>query len=189
MKKQFILIFVCLVFCVSYSYADSIQEIKPINDSLSFNVKIKAIDLSEDGVGSTYNDEVFFFVYRQNGALLPQLVTAQYFRLDTIHRIKTFNLKIDSIAPSDTLTFILLEQDTKKQIVGIEPVCRLYLNEVYTSYLKKGNYKLKDYFDDDDVLGMYRITGDKFNLSKPITKKFETMNFFDWAVYKMEIYK
>jgi len=175
---------------MSSCYADSIQEIKIVKDSFAFNVKIKAIDLSEDAIaGATYNDEVYFFVYKQNGGYLPQLLTSQFFRLDTANRIKTFKIKTDEVTPNDTLTFILLEQDTKKQIKGIEPVCRLYLNEIYATYLKTGNYKLYDFFDDDDMLGMYRITGDKFNLTKPIIKKFETMNFFDWAIYKVEISK
>jgi len=190
MKNQLILI-VLGIFCLqSSSFADSLQEINSVKDSFTFNVKIKAIDLSEDAIaGATYNDEVFLFVYKQNGTCLPQLLTAQFFRLDTTSRIKTIKIKTDSILPKDTLTFIVLEQDTKKQIKGIEPVCRLYLNEIYATYLKTGNYKLYDFFDDDDMLGMYRITGDKFNLTKPIIKKFETMNFFDWAVYKLEISK
>jgi hypothetical protein len=190
MKNQFLFIFISLFFGMSSCYADSIQEINMVKDSFTFNVKIKAIDLSEDAIaGATYNDEVFFFVYKQNGSDMPQLLTAQFFRLDTTNRIKTIKIKTDSILPKDTLTFILLEQDTKKQIKGIEPTCRLYLNEIYAAYLKTGNYKLYDFFDDDDMLGMYRITGDKFNLSKPIIKKLETMNFFDWAVYKVEISK
>ena len=45
------------------------------------------------------------------------------------------------------------------------------------------------YFDDDDVLGMYRLTGNKFDLSKPIVKKFEVLHLLDWAVYKLEISK
>ena len=45
------------------------------------------------------------------------------------------------------------------------------------------------YFDDDDVLGMYRVTGNKFDLSKPIVKKFEVLHLLDWAVYKLEISK
>lgn len=190
MKNQFLFTFICLFLLTSSSYADSIQEINKLKDSFSFNIKIKAIDLSEDAIaGATYNDEVFLFAYKQNDDYLPQLILSQFFRLDTVNRIKTFKIKTDVIAPNDTLTFILLEQDTKKQIKGIEPICRLYLNEIYAAYLKTGNYKLYDFFDDDDMLGMYRVIGDKFNLSKPIIKKFETMNFFDWAVYKLEIYK
>jgi len=190
MKNKFFFIFIGISFWMSNCFADSIQEIKTVKDSFTFNVKIKAIDLSEDAIaGATYNDEVFLFVYKQNGLSIPLLLAAQFFRLDTTSKIKSFKIKTDTILINDTLTFILLEQDTKKQIRGIEPVCRFYLNDIYNNYQKNGITKLQDYFDDDDMLGMYRITGDKFNLTKPIIKKFETMNFFDWAIYKLEISK
>jgi len=189
MYKQLLLLFVGCFLLANMCYADSIPLIKTA-DSFTFNAKIKAIDLSEDGIaGASNNDEVFFFIYKQNGSFLPQLITAQFFRLDTISRTKTFKIHTDAIASTDTITFILLEQDTKKQLKGIEPVCRFYLNDIYANYEKNGILKFEQYFDDDDMLGMYRVTGDKFNLSKPIIKKFETLNFFDWAIYKLEISK
>ena len=189
MYKYLLVLSVCVCFFKQNVQADSIPTISN-KDSFSFNVKIKAIDLSEDGIaGSTYNDEVFFFIYKQNGNFLPQLITAEFFRLDTTVRTKQLNIKTDAILETDTLTFILIEQDTKKQIKGIEPVCKFYLNEIFVNYQKNGITKFQEYFDDDDVIGMYRVAGDKFNLHKPIIKKFESLNFFDWAVYKLEISK
>ena len=109
--------------------------------------------------------------------------------MDTLKRTKQFKIKTEFIQPTDTLTFILLEQDTQKQTKGIEPVCRLYLNDIYANYLKNGSTNFMQYFDDDDVLGMYRVTSNKFDLSKPIVKKFEVLHLLDWAVYKLEISK
>ena len=190
MRKHLLLLFVLVVSISYYSKADSIPMLPKTSDSISFNVKVKAIDLSEDGLpGSTRNDEVFLFIYKQNGACLPQNICAQFFRLDTLKRSKQFKISAGFLQPTDTLTFILLEQDTQKQTKGVEPVCRLYLNDIYANYLKNGNTNFVQYFDDDDVLGMYRVTGNKFDLTKPIIKKFETLNLFDWAVYKMEISK
>lgn len=188
MKKHLLLLFVLLAGKSYYSKADSIPLLPKTIDSISFNVKVKAIDLSEDGLpGSTRNDEVFLFIYKQNGSCLPQNLCAQFFRFDTLKRTKQFKINTSFIQPTDTLTFILLEQDTQKQTKGIEPVCRLYLNDIYANYVKNGSTNFVQYFDDDDVLGMYRVTGNKFDLSKPIIKKFETLNLFDWAVYKLEI--
>lgn len=190
MRKHLLLLFVLVVSISYYSKADSIPTLPKTSDSIFFNVKVKAIDLSEDGLpGSTHNDEVFLFIYKQNGSFLPQNLCAQFFRLDTLKRSKQFKISAGFLQPTDTLTFILLEQDTQKQTKGIEPVCRLYLNDIYANYLKNGNTNFVQYFDDDDVLGMYRVTGNKFDLTKPIIKKFETLNLFDWAVYKMEISK
>lgn len=188
--KQILLTIAIFIFLLNKNYADSIPQMKVEQDSISFNVLIKAIDLSEDGItGASQNDEVFFFIYKQNGSVLPQLITAEYFKLDTTIRTKKLSIKTDAIASTDTLTFIILEQDTKKTIKGIEPVCRFYLNEIFANYEKNGVTKFQDYFDDDDVIGMYRVVGDKFNLKKPIIKKFESLNFFDWAIYKLEISK
>ena len=189
MKNIFSFLILCTI-CISIK-ADSIPKIfSSLSDSSIFFIKIKAIDLSEDAPpAATMNDEVFFFIYNQNGTYLPQNIFAQYFKLDTANRIKTFRIATPKILPTDTLTFILLEQDTEKQIKGIEPVCRIYLNEIYDNYLKNGTASFYEYFDDDDVLGMYRIIGSKFDLTKPIVKKFESLNLFDWAVYKMEISK
>ena len=187
MLKYFITILV--FFGLNALKADTLPVLPAVNlDSISFTVKVKALDLSEDGTpGATMNDEVFLFVYRQNGACLPQNIAAQFFILDTAKRVKTIKIKTSKILPTDTLTFILLEQDSNKQITGIEPVCRLYLNDIYENYQKNGTTGFFKYFDDDDVLGMYRIMGSKFDLSKPIIKKFESINMFDWAIYKLEI--
>lgn len=187
MKKQWLLIFVACIFYLP-SRADSIPVTPKLPDSSFFKVKVKAIDLSEDGIpGSTMNDEVFLFIYRQNGGCLPQNICAQFFRLDTLKRSKVFDIRTSFVQPTDTLTFILLEQDTQKQIKGIEPVCRLYLNEMYANYQKNGTGGFLSYLDDDDMLGMYRVMGNKFNLSKPMVQKFESLHLLDWAVYKLEI--
>lgn len=190
MKKGIFLLLI-IGFISTKSKADSIPFIhQNFPDSNIFHIRIKAIDLSEDAPpAATMNDEVFFFIYQQNGDYLPHNIFAEYFKLDTANRIKTFRIATSKILPTDTLTFILLEQDTEKQIKGIEPVCRLYLNEIYENYVKNGSKAFFQYFDDDDVLGMYRIEGNQFNLSKPIVVKFKTLNMFDWAVYKMEISK
>ncbi len=188
MKKQLLFLFVCVCCMTLKAQTDSISVVSKQADSISFNVKVKAIDLSEDGLpGATNNDEVFLFIYKQNGSCLPQNICAQFFRLDTTKRSKLFKITTGFIQPTDTLTFILLEQDTQKQTKGIEPVCRLYLNDIYANYLKNGNTNFVQYFDDDDVLGMYRVTGNKFDLTKPIVKKFDTLHLLDWAVYKLEI--
>ena len=190
MKKHLLILFVLVLFKTFNLIADSISLLPKVVDSITFNVKVKAIDLSEDGLpGSTRNDEVFLFIYKQNGACLPQNLCAQFFRFDTLKRTKQFKIKTEFIQPTDTLTFILLEQDTQKQTKGIEPVCRLYLNDIYANYLKNGSTNFMQYFDDDDMLGMYRVTGNKFDLSKPIVKKFEVLHLLDWAVYKLEISK
>lgn len=190
MLKPLFCLFVVLFSILNSSKADSMPSLKSTTDSIIFNIKVKAIDLSEDGIpGSTFNDELFLFIYKQHGDVLPKNICAQYFRLDTAKRSKQFKINSDNILPTDTLTFILLEQDTQKQIKGIEPVCRLYLNDIFANYLKNGTTNFAQYFDDDDVIGMYRITGNKFDLTKPIIKKFETMHLFDWAVYKLEISK
>jgi len=186
--KIFILLFL-MSFVYGISYADSLTVLPiKMEDSIRIKIKVKAIDLSEDGVpGATMNDEVFFFMYKQNGKCLPQNVFSSFFKLDTAKKEQLFKITTDKILPTDTLTFILLEQDSNKQIKGIEPVCRLYLNELYANYQKNGTQNFFSYFDEDDVLGMFRISGDKFDLSKSITKKFESLNLFDWAVYKLEI--
>lgn len=189
MDIRFLLLVVCFMFCFNVCDADSIP-IKNKIDSITFKVKITAIDLSEDGLaGASQNDEVFFFLYKQNNSFSPQLITVEYFVLDTSKRVKSFIINTATILPNDTLTFIIIEKDTKKSTKGIEPVCRLYLNEIYENYQKNKTTKFEEYFDDDDVLGMFRVIGDKFSLSKPITKKFESLNFFDWAIYKLEISK
>lgn len=189
MTTRIIIMYACLMFSYNVCEAHS-NQINSKNDSISFKIKFTAIDLSEDGLaGASQNDEVFFFLYRQNNSLLPQLIVSDYFVLDTSNRVKTIAINTATILQNDTLTFILIEKDTKKSEKGIEPICRFYLNEIYTKYEKNKMANFEEYFDDDDVLGMYRITGDKFRLSKPIIKKFETLNFFDWSVYKLEISK
>lgn len=189
MKTRIIIMYACLMFSYNVCEAHT-NQINNKNDSISFKIKITAIDLSEDGLaGASQNDEVFFFLYRQNNSLLPQLIVSDYFVLDTSNRVKSIAINTATILPNDTLTFILIEKDTKKSEKGIEPICRFYLNEMYTKYEKNKMTNFEEYFDDDDVLGMYRITGDKFQLSKPIIKKFETLNFFDWSIYRLEISK
>lgn len=105
-----LLLFV-LVLCKTFDIkADSISLLPIVADSITFNVKVKAIDLSEDGLpGSTRDDEVFLFIYKQNGVCLPQNLCAQFFRFDTLKRTKQFKIKTKFIQPADTLTFILLE--------------------------------------------------------------------------------
>lgn len=179
-----------LLSCFLMNVITAQDTITNTKQTKSFTIKIKAVDLSEDGIpGSTLNDEVFLFVYKQDGkTILPVNIVSEFFVLDTAKRIKVFKLN-NEFSAADTLTFLLLEQDTQKQIKGIEPTCRLYLNDLVDIYNKKEYSKFREYFDDDDVLGIWRFPVSKLDLSKPMIKKFETLNFFDWSKYRIELYQ
>ncbi|HUM51188.1 MAG TPA: hypothetical protein PK431_05205 [Chitinophagales bacterium] len=182
-NTTFLLLFIVTCFANNCYAQDSISKISKLN----FNIKIKVVDFSED---ATMNDEDFLFVYKQDGKnCFPIPLLQDYFILDTTRRNKIFNVNTTSFSSTDILTFLLLEQDTKKTIKAMEPTCRLYLNEIVALYNQKEFTKLREYFDDDDILGIWQLQASQLNLSKPMIKKFETLNFFDWSKYRIELYK
>jgi hypothetical protein len=179
--------FLLLILAVCFANKTFAQDSVSINSPLNFNIKINVLDFSED---ATMNDEVFLFVYKQDGkSWFPIPLVQDFFILDTARRSKIFNVNTTSFSSTDTLTFLLLEQDTKKTIKAMEPTCRLYLNEIVALYNQKEYTKLREYFDDDDILGIWQLKASQLNLSKPMIKKFETLNFFDWSKYRIELYK
>lgn len=189
MKKLVFFFLLTIAFISSKVFAQDSSTIQ--NDKkFKFNIKINAIDLSEDAIGSTENDEDFLLVYLQNGkSEFPIPVLQEFFVLNANKRITDFKIEMDTLLSTDTLTIVLLEQDTQKKMKGIEPTCRLYLNDIVNLYTKKEYTKFTDYFDDDDVLAIWRLKGNEVDLSKPMKKKFDMLNFFDWSKYTIELYK
>ena len=182
MKNYSILI---LLIYMKISLADTIPS-----QVQTFNIKIRALNLTEDAfTGATYNDEVFFIGYHHNGMNYPAPFLSKYFVLDTNVRTKIFKATTDTILPNDTITIFIVEKDSEKQLKGIEPTCRMYINDIVTESLRTDSSSYYPYFDEDDVIGIWRIFGKDFDLSEPIVKYFEGVNLFDWFKYKVEIYK
>lgn len=155
-------------------------------DSINLSLKLKAIDLSEDfAPGSSYNDEVFLLVYKkQINQDYPIPLLREFFVLDTLKKTKTFSFKTDTLLSSDTIRLVLIEQDTRKQLKAVDAICRVYFKEIMQN--KNGRY---EFLDDDDLLGITEFNAQLLLDNKIYTKKFETLNLFDWAVYKVEFVK
>lgn len=153
-------------------------------DSLSYSIKIKTIDLSEDlAPGATFNDELVLLLYKKSvGIENPLPLVREYFVADSSHKTKTFSFKTDTLLNTDTLRLVLIEQDTRKQLKAFDAICRVYFKELLKN--KKGYY---EFIDDDDMLGITEIPAKTLLDKKTFIKKFETLNLFDWAVYKIEI--
>lgn len=156
----------------------------------NFKIQVKAIDLSEDGVpGATMNDEVVMLVYKEDSSMcLPQTLFSGFFTMDSLKRTRLYGVQTDSVDAKDTYTIALLERDTRKSVKALDAICKIYLSQLYAGYVsgtnKVGHFEL---LDDDDILGFWRFSGAELLSGKPMMKKFESMNYFDWAVYKLEI--
>ena len=153
-------------------------------DSLTYSIKIKTIDLSEDlAPGATFNDELVLLLYKKSVNIEnPLPLVREYFVADSSHKTKIYSFKTDSLLSTDTLRLVLIEQDTRKQLKAFDAICRVYFKELLKN--KKGYY---EFIDDDDMLGIAEIPAKTLLDKKTFIKKFETLNLFDWAVYKIEI--
>jgi len=174
MKKQFIFLLVAL----SISHYLSAQS-----DSTNCTISLKAIDLSENMSRlSTKDDEVILLLYKKTNSeeTLHAPVCQTEFVLDSTRKEKTLtNLTLQN---SNYLIFIL-ERDDERTIEQIDPIFRVYYQEIAKLYAKKDWLGLEKYMGDSDLLGYV-----EFSLSKSESEiEFKGRQNMDSYHYKLTI--
>ncbi|MEL7148248.1 MAG: hypothetical protein AAFO69_17880 [Bacteroidota bacterium] len=129
-------------FCIAQ------QPVEPAK----LKVHINALDLSEDmSIVSSGNDELILIAYYDQSAPLGDPVLTRRVTLDQQNNSDTLSMVIAETKP---LLMFLLEQDTNKKLTAIEPILRVYTEQVIEAYNQMDYKIIEKYLNDDDILGV-----------------------------------
>lgn len=127
-------------------------------DSTGFTLEIVAKDLSEDvSVMSSQNDELLILIYELSGedSILNAPVFVSQFILDTSGREE----KMDKLSfTKNRYQIFLIELDDDRAVGQIDPVIRIYKNEILKHFKDKKYNLLQTYLGDNDLLGYSELT-------------------------------
>jgi len=124
----------------------------PPKDSIA--VSIIASNLSEDmSKLSSGDDEVLFIVYEFQTPSLDAPLAYRFLHFTKAHTQHQFQI------PKSTsqLLIILLELDTESNIEQIDPVFRIYHQEIANAWKSHNQVILMNYLGDNDLLGISTV--------------------------------
>ena len=183
MRRRIISIAAILLFNSDvYSQSDTSQSIE-----VSCILHIHAVDLSEDmSTMSSKNDELLLIIYKKqkHGMILEAPVYISEFVLDTSLREKKMN---DLQLPLSDYLILMIELDEERPVEQIDPVIRVYWENILLHHSKKDRTGLSKYLQDNDLLGYFELTFDKNFYEKEIELKArQSMDLFH---YKWKLYR
>jgi len=156
-------------------------------DSTGFTLEIAAKDLSEDvSVMSSKNDELLILIYELSGedSILNAPVFVSQFILDTSDRVE----KIDKLSfTKNRYQIFLIELDDDRTVEQIDPVIRIYNNEILRLFKDKKYNLLQTYFGNNDLLGYAELNFHEKD--KPIEIECKGRLNLDSYYYTMKFYK
>lgn len=185
---KILFLFGLLIFlsCKSQQKLTSTSSPSTIEQSTDYSTcQIKAFNLSEDMSSlATNNDELIILIYAINeeGALTEPLCSKSLV-LDTLKFSAQFQFEKISHDFSKDLLIYLIEMDTDKTIVQIEPTVRLHHQSIMEAFAQRDSKKLKELLGDDDLLGIRKISSDKFQEVNEFTiEGIQKMDRFEYRI-------
>lgn len=132
--------------CLSASIAN--------NDSLS--LVIKAIDLSENMSRlSSQNDELLLLIYEMEDSVkLGAPIVSCQFTLDLAMKTKRIDLPNTMITTNNQLLLFLIEQDSDVPVQQLDPIIRIYFQQIIKDFEANEYLQLEQYLGDEDLLGV-----------------------------------
>jgi hypothetical protein len=113
---------------------------------------VSSTDLSEDmSLGSTKNDELLLLIYKveNDSAVLKELTYDTAFVFDKDHRV----IQLEWMGQNNSkYLYFLLELDSDKTSIQLDPVLRVYYKEVLAAFNKRDYTAIEKYLGDEDVL-------------------------------------
>lgn len=113
---------------------------------------VSSTDLSEDmSLSSTKNDELLLLIYKveNDSAVLKELVYDTAFVFDKDHKV----IQLEWLGQENSkYLYFLLEMDSDKTSVQLDPVLRVYYKEVLAAFNKRDYTGIEKYLGDEDVL-------------------------------------
>lgn len=189
-KKYLILIIPILILSCSkriFNQVGAKSNTQKKENNLQLKCIVTGIDLTEDvSAVSTQNDELLFFVYADStGQIVPDIILQKYFVIDKWNLEKI--IELNSIhSNTSSLTFVLIEQDTEKNLSQIEPVVRLNIEKLIKAEAERDIRTINRLLGDDDLIGIKKLQSRHFKKRKKVVK-FRGIHLFDSFEYKIEI--
>ena len=146
----------------------------------SSQIIISSSNLSEDmNYSLTKDDELLLLIYEFNDSIksLKSPVLVHRFNLNEHKKSDTINW----VKPvSNNFLLFLIELDSDKTNFEIDPVVRVYFEEIQTCFTKRDYYCLEQYLGDEDLLGVKQ-------LSTPTNLSFKGIHKLDKYVYSVSL--
>lgn len=130
----------------------SLSGMAQTNALHNVQLTVSSMDLSEDmSLSSTKNDELLLLIYKveNDSAVLNELTYDTAFVFDKNQRV--MQLEWQGQENSKYLYF-LLELDSDKTSVQLDPILRVYYKEVLAAFNKRDYTGIEKYLGDEDVL-------------------------------------
>ncbi len=139
-----------LIFLIVMS--SNMVAIAQTNALQNVQLRVSSTDLSEDmSLSSTKNDELLLLIYKIENDTTPlrELVYDTAFVFDKDRRV----IQLEWMGQENSkYLYFLLELDSDKTSVQLDPVLRIYYKEVLAAFNKRDYTAIEKYLGDEDVL-------------------------------------
>lgn len=144
------LIFLPLWLLTQYAHGQVIDSVAYQQDTLE--IVIESFDLSEDmSVASSGNDELIFVAYQEQPTPLAEPVFTYQTTLDQQKTSDTLRFNVPNQQP---MILFLVERDSDKDLASIEPILRIYAEQITEAYHQMDYKTISKYLGDEDILGI-----------------------------------
>ena len=150
-------------------------------DKLELALTVEAHNLSEDMTRiSSMNDEILLLIYNKDTSQLNTPVLSQRVDLDTANRKVVISESI--ISQSDHYILFVLEQDSDSGVERIDPIIRIYYQEIIQAYEDKNYLEIEKYLGDDDLLGYVEFHSEPLKELKSQITGIYKMDRYDYSI-------
>ncbi len=161
------------------------NDVTALSDSIT--IKVESLDLSEDMSRlSSKNDEIMIILYEVSDS--EHLNAPIFFRstvLDAKNRLKYIRGGLNETVDSLDIMFFLLEIDTDKPIEQLDPVLRIYHNQIAKAYRELDYPTIRKFLGDEDFLGFKILTDVTYDT--PVSFSCKGVHRLDEFNYSIEI--
>jgi len=149
------------------------------------SIAVKALDLGEDkGALSTKDDEIIMLIYEvgKDDHIGEPLVKISH-RFTPEKRDANFDWPNADEYEGKKIMIVLIEQDSDKGIEQIDPVVRVYADQMIQALAVREYTKIEKYLEDDDLLGIKVI--ENFSVASSKLVAFSGVYLFDHYEYQI----